>query len=349
MHRAHPERGLDAPTVYCGEMFGLIAVATQVLRESLAQSATGPVEPFTGKALDLVERCREWRKETEQQANARAQSLGLHRETASAASILLLPTSHKLANNWLAPDEITPITKWLSSIRIQADDLRLVTPFLDSIRVLPLDSTETCYAVNSLDAAEACLNAFDPLLPRAMAALISDIIFVESTVPDEGGIFSFSDDKAPNVLYIAPYAGGRPIPPDDLADSIYHEFLHQILHHFERGGALLFDRVYPRFPAPWRPGLRQSGGFLHGAFVFTGLAQYWGALAAKALPGLDHMKAIRNADRAARQAAHGIRCLREFSLLTPRGMKVVDSLAAELRVPAGPMQAPGILTMADAL
>jgi uncharacterized protein len=348
MHRAHPERGLAAPTIYCEEMFGLISVATQVLRESLTKSATGTLEPFTGRASDLVERCCRWRQETEQQANKRAQSLGLDRGTACAAAILLLPAGDG-SGNWPLSGEIEPVARWLTSIRIQVNDPRLFTPFLDSIRFLPPSSEEVRYAIDSLDTVEACLRTFDPLLPEAMAVLLSDIIFVESTIPSEGGIFSFSDDKAPNVLYVAPYAGGHPISPDDLADSIYHEFLHQILHHFERSGDLLFDRVHPRFPAPWRPGLRQSGGFLHGAFVFAGLSKYWAALAAKELPSLDPVKARKNADRAARQAAHGIRCLREFSLLTPRGMMVVDSLAAELGVSNERMRAPGAIAVASTL
>ncbi|HYR10224.1 MAG TPA: FxsB family cyclophane-forming radical SAM/SPASM peptide maturase [Longimicrobium sp.] len=344
MHRAHPERGLEAPTVYCGEMFGLLGKATELLRESLSASAGGGGDRLDMRGPELLRRCVEWRRETEDRADEAAGMRGLERRNASAAAILLpIASDAEPAPEVSAPD---PVCVWLGSIRIQASDPRLMEPFLESVRELAADSPEVRHAVASLDTVEECLRALDPHLPGAMAALLSDIIFVESTVPDEGGIFSFSDDKAPNVLYVAAYAGGEPIAPDDLADSIYHEFRHQVLYHYERSGALLFDRVYPRFPAPWRPGLRQSSGFLHGTFVFTGLAQFWAALADNPVRGTDVSKAGRNAARATEQAAYGIRCLREFALLTPRGMRLIDDLADEMGVPDERMQAPGLLAMA---
>jgi uncharacterized protein len=348
MHRSHPERGLEAPTVYCGEMFGLLSAATRLLRESLAESTEGTVDRLAGRGPELVARCREWRAETEERADAKALAHRLDRGGASAAAILLPGSYGEESSVAAPPTEARPLATWLGSIRIQAADPRLVEPFLESIQLLPSDAAEVRYALESLDLIEGCLRALDPYLPAAMAALLSDVIFVESTVPDEGGIFSFSDDKAPNVLYIAAYAGGRPIAPDDLADSIYHEFRHQVLYHYERGGELLFDRVYPRFPAPWRPGLRQSSGFLHGTFVFTGLAQFWAALADNPVRGTDVAKAGRNAARATEQAAYGIRCLREFALLTPRGMRLVDDLAEQVGVPAESMQPPGVQAMAMA-
>jgi hypothetical protein len=63
------------------------------------------------------------------------------------------------------------------------------------------------------------------------------------------------------------------------------------------------------------------------------------------VPRTDAAKARRNAARASEQAAHGIRCLREFALLTPRGMRLVDDLADEMGVPDERMQAPGLLVM----
>jgi len=342
MHRAHPERGLDAPTVYCGEMFGLLSKATELLRDSLTESVTGPLARLAASGAKLVECCTEWRRETDAQAIEKARSLGIDNENTSAAAIFLV----ELSRGGSAAGTEQTAAMWLGSIKIQSSDLRLVEPFLNTIRPLAPNSVEVSHAVDSLAMIEECLCALDPMLPAAMAALLSDIIFVETSVPAEDGIFSFSDDEAPNVLYIAPYASGRPISPSDLADSIYHEFRHQVLYHFERGQSLLFDRVHPKFPAPWRPGLRHSGGFLHGTFVFTGLAKYWCALATSELPGVDHSKAKRNADRAAEQAAHGIRCLREFALLTPTGLALVDDLAVEMSVTKEPLQARGVTATA---
>jgi HEXXH motif-containing protein len=155
-------------------------------------------------------------------------------------------------------------------------------------------------------------------------------------------IFSFSDDSAPNVLYVAPCAGEALLGPDDLGDSLLHEFLHQVLYQMERDAPVLFDKVYPRFPAPWREGLRPSGGFFHGTFVFAGLSQYWGALATEGLENVDCDKAAENAQRFAKQALYGISSLRQFALLTPRGSLLLDQLALNLGVTETRMKAPGL-------
>lgn len=345
MHRAHPKRGLDAPTVYCGEMFGLLGKATRLIRESIPLECPASDEGLPTSGVDLLQRCLEWRRQTEALADADALAHRIDRANASAAAILLSVTAdRKLA---LAGDVPEPACHWLGSIRIQSCDPRLMEPFRDSIRSLAPDAPAVRHGVAVLGAVEACLRVLDPDLPAALAALISDILFVESTVPEESGIFSFSDDRAPNVLYVSSHAGGEPISADDLADSIYHEFRHQLLHHYERSGALLHDRMFPRFPAPWRSGLRPSGGFLHGTFVFVGLAHYWDALARESGGGR-RAKARQNAVRMADQASYGIRALREFALLTPRGMRLVDELAREMAVATEPIQAPGVLVISSA-
>ena len=197
-----------------------------------------------------------------------------------------------------------------------------------------------------LNLVEPYLSALSPLLPHAMRELISDILFVETTVENETGIFSFSDDSAPNVLYVAPYAGDQPLAPDDIADSILHEFLHQILYHVESTTPLLIDHDFPRFPAPWRSGFRPSGGFLHGTFVFSGLALYWKAIAqsdGRNLPMYNNEKATANAAAFKEQATYGLRSAFQFSLLTPSGIKLVENIAQLLGIDSLEMKAPGIL------
>ena len=93
----------------------------------------------------------------------------------------------------------------------------------------------------------------DELLPDAFTALVSDVLFVESTIDADDQIFSFSDDSAPNVLYIAPTAGGCALAPDDLADSLLHEFLHQQLYHMDADERMLLDNVFPYFQPPGDP------------------------------------------------------------------------------------------------
>jgi uncharacterized protein len=341
MHRAHATRGLAAPTVYCREMFALLKTGTRLLRDALVESSS-PADsgfrlPLSGG--ELVARCTQWRIETERRADHLAASLGVDRPDAAAA--VLLPHAY---SGSLEPrkNRSEPHSRWLGGIRLHSDDPRLVTAFSDSVRALLFESAQVQHALASMDLIEECLLRLDSRLPEAISALISDIIFVESTVADEGGIFSFSDDKAPNVLYIAPFAGGKPIPAEDLADSIFHEFLHQVLYHYESSGPILFEREYPKFPAPWRAGLRPAGGFFHGTFVFSGLHRLWAALAASPPSGVSAHKASRNAAKTKEQAIYGMSTLREFALLTPRGDQLVDDLAASLNVVLNSLEAPGI-------
>jgi HEXXH motif-containing protein len=105
---------------------------------------------------------------------------------------------------------------------------------------------------------------------------------------------------------------------------------------------MLLDHVYPRFPAPWRAGMRPAGGFFHGTFVFAGLSQYWAALAHSQPTGVDLQKAKDNAIRFAKQAVFGIQSLRQFALLTKRGEALLDQLADAIGLNKGErMLAPG--------
>ncbi len=349
MHRYHPTRGFDAPTVYCREMYNLQAVATRLLRQSLDIAHIDIVD-ISQTQTDcsvgnvLVERCRRWRALTETRANEIASKNQVSRNNISAAAIILRDVSMQSgsADHLLGsfPDE----HKWLNAIHLQSREPWLALPFLDTIRVLLPDSPKLQHAISILPTTQAYIAAFNPFLLNAISELISDIMFVESTLGSESGIFSFSDDTAPNVLFIAPYVGDIPLTADDLADSIIHEFLHQVLYHMERDGTMLFDHVFPRFPAPWRVGLRPSGGFLHGTFVFSILSQYWLALAHSNILDLDHEKAHRNAIKYRKQAVYGLTSLKEFAVLTRRGSNLVNDLASQLGITLQPGIAPGILT-----
>lgn len=345
MHRYHPQRGLEAPTVYCGEMFTLLSSATHLLSNTLGASSVqtnAVVAPVIAVGDDLVTLCRRWRAEVERKADVLSVRKGWNRDNVSAAAVLL---------RGLSNDDSTPFVsapsphqyQWLGKIAVQSPEPWLTRPYTDSIQVLATDSAEVQYGISILESVSTYLSAFDEKLLTAMSVLITDVIFVASIIGDESGIFSFSDDTAPNVLYIAPYAGGVPIEADDLADSIFHEFRHQVLYHIERDGNLLFDHVHPRFPAPWRAGLRPAGGFLHGTFVFSGLAQFWTAMEHHALPGVNLEKAHNNARKCREQAVYGIRSLKAFALLTSRGSMLLDELLACFDLANIPMEAPGLL------
>jgi len=352
MHRYHNDRGFDAPTVYCQEMFSLLSTATRLLRSDLSGSNETAqllnISSVLSFTENLVEYCRDWRILTERSANEIAGEFEIeNREPIPAAALIMrknfLPLSLGESDGFTYAE---PQNMWLGSVRIQLNEPWLSKSFADSIRVISLNSDECRHGIAMLELAESYLSAVSPFLPLALAELISDIMFVESTIDEEAGIFSFSDDGAPNVLYIAPYAGGQLLAPDDMADSILHEFLHHVLYHIELSTPLLFDYDYPQLPAPWRAGFRPAGGFLHGTFVFSGLALFWKAIAAldhSILPMYNKNKAVRNAKKFRAQAIYGLRSTYQFSLLTPSGIEFVEQIAEQLDLASLDMTPPGIL------
>lgn len=339
MHRWHPERHLDAPSVYCRELFSLFEKATSLLTDSLRQSASYSSTKVPLAEFDLVDACDRWRTETERRADARATELGLSRNGASAAAILLYAKNQKRGEHF--DGRLGDVRRnWLGTISVQAEEPWLTRPFSDSVRLITDASTIDC-ALEQVAVATELLRIADPHLPDAMAALISDLIFVDSTAESSDQIFSFSDDSAPNVIYVCPRVSGRPLDVDDLADSLLHEFLHHVLYHLEREGPMLLDHVFPHFPAPWRAGLRPSGGFLHGTFVFAGLSRFWNALAESTHHTRDRDKAADNAAKFRAQAEYGVMSLGQFALLTERGEMLLDQLATLCGMQKARMPAPG--------
>jgi uncharacterized protein len=339
MHRWHPQRHLKAPSVYCRELFGLMETATSLLRESIDSGGRcSTTFPLTGKRL--VDSSLRWRQASEEEADCVASSLGIARNGTSAAAILLQAKSSERPSSQVQLHRV--IGKWLDNIKIQSSDPWLVCPFAQSVKLLETDSSKVEQAYALLQKAEPFLAAVDVELPMALGTLISDILFVESTIESDDQIFSFSDDSAPNVLYIAPFVSGRLLDPEDFADSILHEFLHHVLYHLEKEGRMLLDNVFPQFPAPWRSGLRPAAGFFHGTFVFAMLSRYWESLLASGQLAANSEKASANATRFRDQAVYGIASLRQFALLTSRGSAFLDVLANHLSVSGARITAPGI-------
>jgi uncharacterized protein len=340
MHRWHPQHGLNAPSIYCPELFSVLETATRVLRDSLpAQTDPRRTIAFDAGEEFLAE-CRRWRAETEERANRAAEKLGRQRACDDSAAASILSEKFESARGLSLASDAPGVGIWLETIKVQSADPRLVAPFLDTVRVLDRDSIQVRHGLATLRSATNLLWQLDINLPDAFATMISDVFFVETTVESQDQIFSFSDDSAPNVLYVSPYAGRTALSADDLGDSLLHEFLHQVLYHMERDEPMLHDHVHPHFPAPWRSGLRPAGGFLHGTFVFSGLSRYWSALAQADLAGLNSEKAEDNARRFRSQAQYGIQSLRQFALLTRRGDALLTQLASALSVGDEPMPAP---------
>ncbi|NOU99483.1 cyclophane-forming radical SAM/SPASM peptide maturase YhhB [Paenibacillus planticolens] len=340
-HRYHEERGLDAPTVYCHEIFSIISKASTLLSESLVINNEIPV--FKDYKFEKIEEnCSQWRLSTDNKAKKIMNLQDLDKLTISAAAILLKESLQKEKSlDLIDVCEIRPF--WLDTINIQSSQKWLTAPFEDTIEVLSFESIEVQEAIKLLEKVKLYLEEFNPAIVKGMGNLLTDLIFVKSKVGDENGIFSFSDDTAPNVIYIAPSAGGKLLDADDLADSILHEFLHQVLYHLDGEEPLLFDYKFPRFPAPWRGGFRDSSGFLHGTFVFTNLSLYWNALSHANLSGINKEKSLKNAIKFKDQARYGISSLLQFALLTPQGITFVESLAQALNITDIKLSPPGLL------
>lgn len=330
MHRYHPETGFDAPTVYCEETYALLSEASRTVRHALAQqqdlAATQHDDSLIVNDARLVAACKQWSRLTFEKAN-------VPRNHWFDDSSISSPGARLLATHF---EQVSPAGdspwKWLGRIRINSQDPLLTAPFRDSIRPIRPDSEQAEHFRSQLPDIQRALLTFSENAVLSIAELISDIVLVESTSREEDGIFSFSDDSAPNIIYIDPFVNGQPLPPEDIADSLLHEFLHQVLYHYDGEGQLLYDTVHPMFPAPWRSGLRPASGFMHGTFVFTWLSQYWSALHAKA-QGKRDPKFRQNALSFRSQALFGIQSLHDMALLTPRGVRFVESLARLLDAP----------------
>ncbi|MBN8628673.1 MAG: hypothetical protein J0M17_24645, partial [Planctomycetes bacterium] len=340
MHRWHGDHGLDAPSVYCPEIFSVLETATRTLSGALAPSLTTAAPPIVplNAGKTFMEECIRWRSATESRADAISQRLKIDRRSGeSAASIILAERHEALRQLELGTGETCHL---FGRIKVQSSDERLVAPFRDTIRVLDRESAQVTHGLSTLTDSLDLIAQLNPDLAVAFSALVSDIQFVESTIDAPDHIFSFSDDSAPNVLYVSPFVGSEPLGADDLGDSLLHEFLHQVLYQMEREGPMLHDRVHPHFPAPWRSGLRPSGGFFHGTFVFAGLSRYWAALAESKLLNVSLEKAQANSTRFAEQAEYGIKSLRQFALLTKRGERLLDELCTLISVDESPMLPP---------
>lgn len=341
VHRFHPLRGLDAPSVYCGELFHLFEQVSCGLSTVLSTNHAPWPEPtsqLVPHGSELYRKCYSWRLTTEARADRQSLASGVARGAASPAAILLDAGSTRTDAQPLLTQ---PAALWLDAVRVQLLDRRLSRPFESTIRPLQPNSEGVTHVLACLPKVASFLSRVDRDLPASIAALISDILVVETTVPGEVGIVSFSANTVPLVIYVASHANGQLIEPADLGDSIYHEFLHHVLYQIDQEGPLLIDPEFPRFPAPWRQGLRPSSGFLHGTFVFAHLASYWAAVACMATDAGEAALATSSSDHCARQAAYGVSALRQFGLLTSRGRALLDALTERHGLSVSRLTPPG--------
>lgn len=224
------------------------------------------------------------------------------------------------------------LSRW-DSIRIHPSDPQLFAPFQKTITRCEDSDPKVAYFRSVLPEVECLLRGYSEDVASAIGLLITDICVVNSLVEGEEGIFSFSDDSVPDVIYLSTHVGGEPLPAEDIADSIYHEYLHHVLYHHQREHAILYENEHPRFPAPWTSGLRPSVGFFHGTFVFSHLSQFWNWLASSAESPELRRKAKKNYESFKDQARYGIATLLRFGMTTRVGDEILHALQLMLGHP----------------
>lgn len=326
-HRYDEINGFNMPSVYCKEICSVISKAAELLTEALDEgnSSNEVIESLVSK--EIITECEKWNDNTFKLAEDLKNHFGLEEYNAND-----IPPA-ALFSKLLAESDIPFTSKenrvhkslWLKSIRIQSSEQWLKIPYDDLMEIKELESRDVEYFVGILPLITKYLKAFSPNILEALDSLITDVIVADHKSEDPG-IFSFSDDKAPNVLYFSTYIKDEKIMPEDIADSILHEFCHQMLYHLDSERPFLKDSTYPQFSAPWRAGSRPSAGFLHGTFVFSFLTNYWAALYNSRFEELDLIKVKNNRDKFKMQALYGIASLKHFAILTPRGKKLLGKL-----------------------
>lgn len=143
-----------------------------------------------------------------------------------------------------------------------------------------------------------------------------------------GDLTNMSHCDLPGAISISPCPH-----PYDLANIIWHEFLHNRLFALEEEGLFLEqgadaadDRVY----SPWRTDYRPMHGLLHAVYVFTGLGSYWTSVAgaSDAPPRVRELAGTRVL-RALYQVRMGLALLRRHARLTERGGRLLQALEHE--------------------
>lgn len=328
-HRYDVSRQFDMPTVYCKEIFAIMSKSAKLLRESIKAPTDFDIALTPSY---IKKRSSKWRTETDQLATKLGNKYQINTfdiSKHSAASLFL-----NLQNDTpLLYSEPMAHEHFLGKIRIQNTDKVIQQAYESLFTIVGQESKEYKHFINNKIKIERYLKIYSPDFIQSMSDLISDIIICEANT-ENPGIFSFSDDQAPNIIYLSTYDGGVPLQAEDMADSIIHEYLHQVLYHLDRDTSFLSDYEYPQFSAPWREGSRSSNGFLHGTFVFSHLSKYWEKISKS--KGINLDKAIHNSETFKIQALYGISSLHHFSLLTPAGKELIQYLLRVIEVETVP-------------
>lgn len=304
----------DHPSVYCAELFALIAHVKHRLARDLARSAPAPaIATATAVDLGAFEHAERggglvgvlWKDSCDDHARRLRAALVQEPCSATAAALLQLDddrfaslAARPGAVAWrLAHDRIeaghavyaidgTPLAanfEYLTHLALQAglpsSGLRIgrYDPWLRmpfGRSVIFEDERATRAVVPVVEEALAIIGRWSPAVLTELERICGDVQFVRDPSAHPEKIVSFSDNSVPGALYVSVFQNGRLIDPYDLADSLIHEYRHQKLYLLERTQPMV-PTTSLRVKSPWRDDLRPPSGLLHAIFVFVELRRFW--------------------------------------------------------------------------
>jgi HEXXH motif-containing protein len=118
----------------------------------------------------------------------------------------------------------------------------------------------------------------------------------------------------------------------NLAECLLHEAMHQFLFRLEECRSLFLDGTPSddRFYSPWRSDARPIRMVLHGAFVFTAIADLYLWQGAPERLSVEAHDCQQRAYQCSRQAQIALDIVQRHSRVTPIGQLILDTLAADL-------------------
>lgn len=181
----------------------------------------------------------------------------------------------------------------------------------------------------------AALKEWTPVLNRAVNVLASldrevarDCLDLSKAIcPLHCGGTSFGSSSPADVIGLVFLPGV--IEHLDVSECLLHESLHQKLYHAEEGSPLFAgdngdEEIYY---SPWRPDARPLRMLMHGAYVFTGVAQMWRAIAETSTNDDQRDKALFHVHYRSGQARRAVDVIEKHGIPTAFGEKVINIIA----------------------
>lgn len=181
----------------------------------------------------------------------------------------------------------------------------------------------------------AALKEWAPVLERAVNILASldkevasDCLDLSKAIcPLHCGGTSFGSSSPADVIGLVFLPGV--VEHLDVMECLLHESLHQKLYHAEEGSPLFTDENGDEeiYYSPWRPDARPLRMLVHGAYVFTGVAQMWKAIAETSANDDQRDKTLFHVHYRSGQARRALDVVEKYGMPTAFGETVISIIA----------------------